>query len=55
MAIASGTECVTGMNSTSQAPMRTVSPSATEMKRVLPATPASSIRCRARPTVNSEP
>ena len=55
MAIASGTECVTGMNSTSQGPMRTRSPSATETNFVLPARPASSTRWRARPTVSSEP
>ena len=55
MAIASGTECVTGMNSTSQPPIRTRSPSATDTKRVLSPTPASSMRWRARPTVSSEP
>ena len=55
MAMASGTECVTGMNSTSQPPILTVSPSATEMNLVLPARPASSMRWRARPTVSSEP
>ena len=55
MAMASGTECVTGMNSTSQAPIRTRSPSATDTKWVLSATPASSMRWRARPTVSSEP
>ena len=55
MAMASGTECVTGMNSTSTPPTFTVSPSATEMNLVLPARPASSMRWRARPTVSSEP
>ena len=55
MAMDSGTEWVTGMNSTSQAPMRNRSPSATATKRVLSASPASSTRWRASPTVSSEP
>ena len=55
MAMDSGTECVTGMNSTSQAPMRTRSPSATVTRRVRSTSPASSMRCRARPTVSSDP
>ena len=55
MAMASGTEWVTGMNSTSTPPIFTVSPSATEMNLVCLDRPASSMRWRARPTVSSEP
>ena len=55
MAQASGTEWVVGMNSTSHAPMRIRSPSLTEMKSVRLPRPASSTRCRARPTVSSDP
>ena len=55
MAIDSGTEWVTGMNSTPTPPICTVSPSLTAMKRVRSANPAFSTRCRASPTVSSEP
>ena len=50
-----GTEWVTGMNSTSNGPMRRRSPSATAMSSVRSSTPASSMRLRARPRVSGEP
>ena len=50
-----GTEWVTGMNSTSQGPMRRRSPSRTGIQLTRLAMPASSTRLRARPRVSSEP
>ena len=44
IACACGTECVTGMNSTSNAPIRTESLSATGRSSTRPSSPASSIR-----------
>ncbi len=50
-----GTEWVTGMNSQSKGPIWRRSPSATGMNSVWPSRPASSMRCRARPSVSAEP
>ena len=50
-----GTEWVTGMNSTSNGPIRRRSPSRTGTSRVRPSTPASSILLRASPSVSAEP
>ena len=50
-----GTEWVTGMNSTSQGPMRRRSPSFTGMNWARSAMPASSTRLRARARVSSDP
>ena len=50
-----GTEWVTGMNSTSNGPIRRRSPSLTGWRTVRPSRPASSIRLRARPRVSCEP
>ncbi len=50
-----GTEWVTGMNSTSQGPMRRRSPSFTAISSVRSRRPASRIRELASPTVSSEP
>ena len=50
-----GTECVTGMNSTSNGPILRRSPSDTGMRSVLPSSPASSIRFLASPRVSAEP
>ena len=50
-----GTECVTGMNSTSNGPILRRSPSITGMSSVWPRRPASSMRFLARPSVNAEP
>ena len=55
IACAYGTECVTGMNSTSNGPMRRRSLSFTAIISVLPSNPASSMRLRARPSVTCEP
>ena len=55
MASTCGTECVTGMNSTSNGPMRRRSPSATTWNVVRSSRPASSMRLRARPRVSAEP
>ena len=50
-----GTEWVTGMNSTSKGPIIRRSPSRTGMSWARPSRPASSMRLRARPRVNSDP
>ena len=50
-----GTEWVTGMNSTSQGPIRRRSPSRTGMNWARSVMPASSTRFRARARVSSEP
>ena len=50
-----GTEWVTGMNSTSQGPIRRRSPSRTAISWVFSNNPASRIRLLASPTVSSEP
>ena len=50
-----GTECVTGMNSTSKGPIIRRSPSATGIRSVLASTPASPMRLRARPSDSREP
>ena len=50
-----GTEWVTGMNSTSNGPTVTVSPSPTGCMSVFLVRPASSIRFRARPRVSARP
>ena len=55
MACACGTECVTGMNSTSNGPMRRISPSRTTLSEVFPKSPASSMRLRASPSVTADP
>ena len=55
MAMAWGTEWVTGMNSTSQGPIRRRSPSATATKLARSERPASSTRLRASPSVSAEP
>ena len=54
-AYAWGTEWVTGMNSTSQGPIRRRSPSRTATSFVRSNRPASRIRLLASPTVSSEP
>ena len=55
IAWACGTLWVTGMNSTSNGPICTRSPSATACSSVLPSSPASSMRLRARPSVSADP
>ena len=55
MAMADGTECVTGMNSTGQSPIMTVSLSATSMNVAFFDCPASRTRWAARPTVSGDP
>ena len=55
VAKACGTECVTGMNSTSQGPILRRSPSRTGMNSALSVIPASSTLLRARARVSSEP
>ncbi len=52
---ACGTECVTGMNSTSKGPIWRRSPSATGISSVRPSIPASSMRLRARPSESGDP
>ena len=55
IAKACGTEWVTGMNSTSNDPIRRRSPSATVLSLVRPSRPPSSMRWRASPSVSAEP
>ena len=55
IAIADGTEWVTGMNSTGHSPIMTVSLSATSMNVAFFDCPASRTRCAASPTVSADP